>query len=222
MSKSELVYHELRTQILAGDLAPGEMINKQDVGERLGASRQPVSAAIERLAFEGLIDIAPQHGSFVAGLGLERLSDWLLVRAALESEFSARFAEYADEAEIAELQRNLQYQKMAMESRDGTGFYDLDRAFHQIINQQSEPGEGHKVLTQARTHLERLHRLLLPAPENPMRTVMEHQKIVDAIAARDVAAAAQAARLHIRRIEQRIRVFIADNPDLGRATQKSW
>src|SRR5436190_1125461 len=65
-SKAERVYRELRRRIRELALPPGAPIRKEEIALEMGVSRAPVSEAIARLADEALVDVFPQHGSFVA------------------------------------------------------------------------------------------------------------------------------------------------------------
>jgi len=68
-----------RKSILSGALEPGGAIDKLALCERLGVSRFPVSSAINRLAYERLVTIEPQHGSFVAKISVDDVRERLLV-----------------------------------------------------------------------------------------------------------------------------------------------
>ena len=65
-SKAERVYEHLRRGIRELTLPPGAPLRKEELALELGVSRAPVSEAIARLAEEGLVEVFPQHGSFVA------------------------------------------------------------------------------------------------------------------------------------------------------------
>ncbi len=91
-SKADHVYRDLKESILSGALEPGGAIDKLELCERLGMSRFPVSSAINRLAYERLVTIEPQHGSFVARISVEDVRERLMVRRALESEIAAQAA----------------------------------------------------------------------------------------------------------------------------------
>ena len=91
-SKADQVYDELKESILAGRLEPGESIDKSALCVRLGVSRFPVSAAVSRLAFENLVVIEPQHGSFVARISAADVRERMFIRRALEGEIAAEAA----------------------------------------------------------------------------------------------------------------------------------
>ena len=135
-SKADHVYRDLKESILSGALEPGGAIDKLALCERLGVSRFPVSSAINRLAFERLVTVEPQHGSFVAKISIDDVRERLLVRRALEAEIAAQAAERMPNDGVEALERNLRYQQAAVEARDVAGFYALDVDFHRLLPAQ--------------------------------------------------------------------------------------
>ena len=85
-SKAERVYNNLRRRIRELSLPPGTSLRKEDIAAALGVSRAPVSEAITRLADEALVDVFPQHGSFVAPIRAQDVRESLFIRTALEVE----------------------------------------------------------------------------------------------------------------------------------------
>src|SRR5260370_18154192 len=74
----------VRRDIIPGRLAPGAMLSEQDIAAGFGISRTPVREAMIKLAEEGLVEIFPQYGSFVAPIKLRDVFDSQFVREALE------------------------------------------------------------------------------------------------------------------------------------------
>ena len=62
--------------IVTLELAPGSVATEGALIERLGLGRTPVREAIQRLAWEGLLDIRPRAGLAIAPL---HAGDWLRV-----------------------------------------------------------------------------------------------------------------------------------------------
>ncbi len=215
MSKLDQVYTEVRSMIVSGELPPGAPIDKAVIAQRIGASRQPIAAAIDRLSFEGLVEVVPQHGSFVAKLNRATLSDWFMVRAAMEVEFITRFVEAGETAPMVELERNVRYQKAAAEAGDIAGFYELDIAFHQIITRFTPCTEGHAILERAQANLGRVRQFLLPQSGRLSVTLAEHQAIFDAVRTGVVAQAAAAIRAHIHSVESHLQAVLASHPELA-------
>jgi DNA-binding GntR family transcriptional regulator len=196
-SKADQAYHDLKEAILSGVLEPGAAIDKLALCERLGVSRFPVSAAINRLAYEKLVAIEPQHGSFVAKISVENVRELMTIRRALESEIAAQAAELLPREGVEELERNLRYQLAAVEARDLSGFYSLDVEFHRVLTMQMGLSRTGEILDGLRSHLERVRRLLMTPPGRLPRTYSEHNAIAKAIARGDAEAARQAMRDHL-------------------------
>ena len=72
-SLSSRVYHSLKDAILSLAYEPGQIMRKHDICEQLDISRSPVSEAVTRLAAEGLVDVVPQAGTFVARFSLAEI-----------------------------------------------------------------------------------------------------------------------------------------------------
>ena len=69
-------YRALEGMIVTLELAPGTITTEGALIERLALGRTPVREAIQRLAWEGLVEIRPRSGLAVAAL---RPADWVLV-----------------------------------------------------------------------------------------------------------------------------------------------
>src|SRR5262249_44660144 len=107
LSKTDRVYSVLRRRIRELTLAPGAPLRKEEIALELGVSRAPVSEAIARLAEEGLVDVFPQHGSFVAPIRAMDVRESLFVRTALEVEAMRRLAPVVDPQLLATLDANI-------------------------------------------------------------------------------------------------------------------
>ena len=197
-SKAEQVYMDIKESILAGGLAPGAAIDKIALCDKLGVSRFPVTAAINRLAFERLVVIEPQHGSFVAKIASSDVREWMLIRRALESEVAREAGTVSLPAEaMREIERNLRYQQAAADADDVPGFYALDVEFHKIIVDGLTLHHSREILDGLRSHLERVRRILLSPPGRLPGAYAEHKRVFEAISRRDAVGAAEAMRAHL-------------------------
>ena len=127
------MYGDLKEAILSGALEPGCLIDKAELCEKFGVSRFPVSAAVSRLAYDRLVDVAPQHGSFVSRISLKDVQERLFIRRALESEIAEEAALRMTREDKDALQANLREAAAAVEADDRAAFYAIDVAFHQIL-----------------------------------------------------------------------------------------
>jgi DNA-binding GntR family transcriptional regulator len=162
ISKTDRVYEVLRRRIRELALAPGAPLRKEEIALELGVSRAPVSDAISRLAEEGLIDVFPQHGSFVALIRSSDVRESLFVRTALEVEAMRRLAPVANPQTLAVLDANLAAQVDALAKGNLEHFYDLDEALHAAMFGAIETPRALRLLEAARAPLDRVRRLALP------------------------------------------------------------
>jgi GntR family transcriptional regulator, rspAB operon transcriptional repressor len=195
--KTDRVYEALRHRICTLEFAPGSPIRKEEVAAEFGVSRAPVNDAIARLAEEGLVDVFPQHGSFVALLRAEDVREGLFIRMALEIEAVRRTTELRDPALNAELQNNVAGQEAALAANDLDELYRLDQAMHKTISAAVSSPRTEKILDAARAPLDRMSQIVYPMEGRPQTTVREHRAIVDAISSGDPHFAAAAMRAHL-------------------------
>ena len=213
-SKAGHVYNTIKESILSGELPPGSAIDKTALCDRLGMSRFPVTTAVNRLGFEKLVVIEPQHGSFVSRISLTDVREFMLIRRAIEADIAAEAARLASRTLSDELERNLRYQAAAAEARDHAGFYSLDVAFHRTIVQSLGLAHAGEVLDRLLSHLERVRRLLMTPPGRTLQTLGEHRAVAQAIAAGDPSTAATTARAHLENTSAMFETFARDNPKL--------
>ena len=70
----EMVYEELKMQILTGTIVPGTRMMEVELAEEMGVSRTPIREAIRKLEKEGLVTIEPRRGALT--LRRSRLTTW--------------------------------------------------------------------------------------------------------------------------------------------------
>ncbi|MBL4811319.1 MAG: GntR family transcriptional regulator [Rhodobacteraceae bacterium] len=219
MSKANLIYETLRGMIESGQIAPGAFIDRPALVRQLGCSRQPIAAAIDKLAFEGLVTVQPQHGSFASELDRAAIADWFLVRTALEAEFARRLALAAAASKagivIDALSANLRRQSAAMMAEDIDQFYELDVEFHEVISRFVEAPEGQAILERAQVYLARARRILLPAPGRMQVVLDEHRAILVGLRSGSTDNAAAAMRAHLERVAHDLELTLAPKEKLA-------
>jgi GntR family transcriptional regulator, rspAB operon transcriptional repressor len=213
-SKADAVYGELKEAILSGVLEPGSLIDKGGLCEKLRVSRFPVSAAVSRLAYDRLVDVAPQHGSFVARISLNDARERLFIRAALEGEIAAEAARRMTGADKKALDANLRQEVAAVAANDQATFYALDVAFHRILTDRLRMARASDVLDALRVHLERTRRLTMSPPGQLRASLNEHVAIAGAIGAGDAGAARDAMKQHLRITRARLEDLAKRQPEL--------
>lgn len=76
-SLPQQAYYQIRGKIIAQEFAPGSALDKQQQLRQLRVAKTPLREALQRLALERLLVVAPQEGAFVSDLSImssDRLS----------------------------------------------------------------------------------------------------------------------------------------------------
>ena len=199
-SIAEQVFRTLRTSIVTMRLTPATALSEQDIADRLKVSRQPVREAFIKLSEIGLVRVLPQRGTFVVKISAKAVTDARFVREAVECAIARRASEGIGKPEIGALRAIIAAQRKAARSADAEEFFLLDEAFHRGLANAAECAYAWKVIEEAKAQMDRVRFLSLPDATPIDRLIVQHQAILDAIAAGRGAAAEQAMRDHLREI----------------------
>ncbi|MDH4442552.1 MAG: GntR family transcriptional regulator [Rhizobium sp.] len=174
------------------------------LAQRFGVSRTPVREALLRLADEGLVDIYPQSGTFVARIPRRALYEAILIRKALEATaVSLAVAVISPEA-IERLDENQAQLIQAAEHGDFAAVLEIDSAFHETIaNIAGYPGIW-TVIEQVKVQIERYRYLTLPQPGRLDIVIAEHASIIESMRRGDDARAVLAMGQHIGRMTEEL------------------
>lgn len=214
VTRKDQVYSILRQAIISSQLSPGEAIRKELVAAQLGVSRTPVSDAINRLADEGLVEIYPQTGTFVARLWLDKIETAQFVRVALETAAVRRAAEHSTPEVAARLKQNLERQRKAADRRDFEQFYDLDEALHDMICDAAGLIGLREIASRERSQIDRVRRLLLHYETRMIETLVEHEAIIAALIEKDADRAARTMETHISQMGKMLLQLRQKRPEL--------
>lgn len=201
LTLADKIFNDLTTVIVRGELRPGTKLSEQALVERYGGSRASVREAIQKLEARNLAIRIPHVGARVVSLSLGELRDIYEVRLELESMACRLAAERMSETEIADLRALLDDHAASIAAEQGQSYYqnagDLD--FHYRIIQGSKNQRLHQMLCGDLYHLVRMYRYQTSTSNRrPLQALQEHQRIVEAISARDAQLAELLMRRHIQ------------------------
>ena len=213
-SLGQRVYQTLRQAILSLEYRPGEVLRKPEICEALGVSRSPVADAVARLQTEGLVDVVPQAGTFVARFSMQEIREGAFLREAIEVAAIERVASIITDEQLTLLRRNLTVQAALIADGDIPGYYAMDAAMHELLLSFTGFPRLAQVSETAWAHVNRARQLVLPVPGRIEATLAEHQAILAALETRDPEAARAAVRGHLRQLISYLEPLERDRPDL--------
>ena len=196
-SLEERVYLILEEEILSEKLGKGTTLTEISLSKRLGVSRTPLRAALHRLAEEGLVEIMPNRGAKVVGVGREELIDIYKIRMRLEGLASAEAALKITEEDLKSLRDSVELAEFYIQKQDTEHLKELDSRFHSIIYKASGNRLLYKTLSELHRNIHIYRKQSLTVPERLSRSIEEHREILSAIERGDAAEADRLTHLHI-------------------------
>jgi DNA-binding FadR family transcriptional regulator len=219
------VVHDLVSAIVTGEVAPGESLPPEGtLSAHFGVSRTVIRESVKRIEEKGLVTVIQGRGTQVQpaeswnmldpvvltalvenddSLGV--LDELAVVRSALEGSMSADAAGRRTEKELQRLNAALDH--MAETITDGEAYAQADVDFHFLVMAMSGNRLAENITKVLFQRARESNRFVGAADQAAFRaTLDEHQRVLDAIAAGDAAAAEAAMRQHIMDAWQRRRL----------------
>lgn len=129
----ETVLEQLRTAIITGELAEGELVSAPTLGQALGVSATPVREAMMELVREGLVETVKNKGFRVTAMSDKDLDDLAQIRLLLEPPAIGMVANNIPEEAFTELAQLADTCLQAAEREDLGEYLRDDRDFHALL-----------------------------------------------------------------------------------------
>jgi DNA-binding GntR family transcriptional regulator len=193
----EQVAELLRTRIYAHELAPGAWIDEQSLADEFGISRTPMREALKVLASEGLVELRPRRGCYVAELSERDLDEIFPVLALLEGRVAQEATHRAASADFSRLERIHADLERHAAAHDTDRFFEANQAFHGALQELAGNRWLSQLIDDTRKFLKLTRRDSLRLDGRIQASLAEHRDILAAIRAKDAALAARRMHDHI-------------------------
>jgi DNA-binding GntR family transcriptional regulator len=148
-------YRALERMIVMLELAPGSFVTEGALIEKLGLGRTPVREAIQRLAWESLLDIRPRAGIAVAPL---HPGDWLRVldaRRGVELVLARSAARFVTAAAADRFHEAALAMRGAALSGSVPAFLEADKTFDEALALAADNPYAARLAAPLQTHSRR-------------------------------------------------------------------
>ncbi|HSB81186.1 MAG TPA: FadR/GntR family transcriptional regulator [Candidatus Methylomirabilis sp.] len=215
---SKEIIDQVRDLISSGRLKPGDRLpSERELAHTFHVGRSTVREAIRSMESLGLIDVRAGEGTFLAGPKAERTHDPLSanlfqawgthfklfeVRSVLEPALAGLAARRATSEQIEAMRGILADQER--EILRGESGKKEDTVFHHLIAEATGNEILHRIADSLMSLLGQTRETSLQRGGRPLRSYKQHQAILEAIEARNPAAAERRMREHIRSVERLI------------------
>ncbi|MCA9040406.1 MAG: GntR family transcriptional regulator [Planctomycetaceae bacterium] len=205
-SLADEVYETLVEAIVNGQLESGSLLSSVELSRQLQVSRTPVTEALQRLTFDGLVEQVNNRQARVTQLSLEEIEHIYEMRALLEGAAAERAANNLSSEQIALL---IKEAKQLKARRKEVNWHEqaieFDLRFHQILADAA----GNKRLRDDILRYRRLVRCFcrMTGNENNLLSALEeHHEILKALQEGKPATARKTMVSHIKQRLAAVRV----------------
>ncbi|MGN1285203.1 MAG: GntR family transcriptional regulator [Bradyrhizobium sp.] len=207
------VYGRLLEAIIDRTLLPGQRITQNELAEKLGVSRQPISHALHLLHRQGLVAESGKRGFEVTQLDPQRIRELYEVRGAIDA-LAARLAATrvkADAAARAQLESALEAGRAIDDNAPLARLIALDVDFHSAIYRLAGNSAIEEMIAPQWPHMRRSMATVLAELDYRDSAWTEHETIAAHIFSGNAKAAEAAALAHAqtagRMTEEKLRAI---------------
>jgi len=187
----------LRLAIYHGELAPGQRLVEAEVAGRYDASRAAVREALALLSNEGLVVRERNRGARVRPVSIEEAIEIFEARAVLEGLCAAKAATVLTARERRDLKALSSPMAEAVRRNDIIVYNQTSLQVHTKIQEIAKQVTVGGMLDRLRYQSVRYQFHVALLPGRPAQGLKEHLAIIEAVCARDPAAAEAAMRDHL-------------------------
>lgn len=131
-SSSDEAYAKIQSLIVVGDLPAYALISESDLTRRTGCGRTPVREALQRLKFEGFVEVLPRRGILVTPIDINRQLELLEARRPLEELMVSLAAVRATDDQRAQMRELADKLEAAINHKDRQAYLAINRAIHTL------------------------------------------------------------------------------------------
>src|ERR1700737_2385537 len=110
---NEKIYGRIQKAVLEHRLAPGTKLIEERLAEVSGVSRTKIREVLNKLAHEGLVELVPNRGAFIASPSVEQARDVFVTRRMIEPEMARLLSQSATPAQVRALRKHVKLESDA-------------------------------------------------------------------------------------------------------------
>lgn len=200
--RANAAFLSLRTAIVEAALPPGTRLPEDVIATQYGVSRTLVRSTLARLIAAGLVETGKAKSAMVANPSVADAKATFEVRRCLEREAVVLAARRVDGDGVARLREHVEREKESAAAGDGQVSGRLGAEFHLLLGELS----GNALLERYLSEVVWRCALILSVhgrDHDQHRSIEEHARLIDVVAAGDADAAAALVDRHVAGVEAR-------------------
>jgi DNA-binding GntR family transcriptional regulator len=213
-STKERAYRIIREEILSNRLRPGQSLNERSLSQRLKVSKTPIREAIQLLHKEGLIELVPQKGAFVAQITLNDIREIMQIRLGLEPLAASVAASSHNPEELSALEK--EFATFTDDTpKDYKTTHEAGRRLHRFIIHSTRNQRMIDLLESLNDQMDRIRSLFYfdLSQDYINQAFEEHKWIINAVKEADRVRAEEIMKTHLRNYWERLNEVVIKRVD---------
>ncbi|WP_126428762.1 GntR family transcriptional regulator [Brevibacillus marinus] len=202
--QTEYAFQMIKEKILDGTFKPSQKLTENELANMVGVSRNTIKKALMMLERENLVEVKTNKGAIIKSLTFEEIVNFLEIREVLEGLVARSAVHHLRDEEIAQLGAILQEMKAQLRKRHFAEYSRLNGEFHQVIYTASRNREAVALIHSIKTQLNQIHYRTMLVPGRKQDSYAEHQRIYEALKARQEQAAEAAIKEHVANVRRTV------------------
>ena len=188
---AQQVYDYVKNKIIKKQLFPGTQIIEEDLAFAMQTSRATVRKALSRLHYEGLADMVPNRGTFVAKPTPADMENVYALRRILEVEALRAALPKITKAHIQNLESSIATQRELTKHYSVEEYIRVNAEFHWIIIEAAQNEYLNKFLLEL-FNKSAIFLTFYDSSPNNLDSIHTHEQLLAAIKEKDMDAAVKA------------------------------
>ena len=135
----ELVYHEIRQNLMVGTFVPGQKVSLRYLAEQMGTSLTPVRGAVNRLLAEGAFQSLPNRSVIIPHMTAQKFDEIVHWRVLLETDAIRRAVSNMSSATMGQIEHINEQMLLTADKNNGRkDLLSFNYDFHFLIYQQAD------------------------------------------------------------------------------------
>jgi DNA-binding GntR family transcriptional regulator len=196
-SLSETVAQRIRDMIRRGVLNKGDRIVEKQLCDALGVSRTPLREALRILKSEGLIDLVPHRGAYVAQPSMQDIRELFDVMSILEGACARVASQRMSKTDFARLEKLHQKLEKHFEHKDHEKYLEVNHKYHSLVQELAGNKLLNEILGGLRQKILLYRQRQLFQPDRFEASMKEHRLLLEALRNRDTNAVESLMKTHL-------------------------
>jgi DNA-binding GntR family transcriptional regulator len=202
--RSEAAYEQMKSDIVACVLRPGEALTEKQIGDRYLIKKATIRSALTRLTQEGLVKSEPRRGYVIAPLSLRDVNEIFDVRSLIEPEVFRAAASGLTERGLEDVKQAAKKVLKPETLRSQVAFLAADRAFRLAFAELSGNLRLAQLLGQVLDESGRVLHLGFKSRDFTQLIISQQKELVRACEVSEVSGIVKLARLHCLLLKKQV------------------